>query len=257
MTTNFAFLKNEFANIFSAAARAEQLVYTDARTSCFHARRALELAVDWIYEHDDELAAPFDNQLSSKIFQPDFKDNLPRHVFAKADFVRRVGNEAVHSNRRIAEAEALQIVKELFHFVYWTARMYTRGDAKQFDNLRFDENLVPPKQVSVSANTLEQLKRAYQENEARRRAELERKKQIHAPTIDRELEHLKKQIAEAQKRNAKFPDAHDYSEADTRKHIVDLMLREAGWTLGADATVEVEVAGMPNAAGKGFVDYVL
>ncbi len=257
MATNFTFLKDEWASVYNSAAKAENLVYTDSRTACFHARRALELAVDWIYEYDDELRAPYDNNLSSKIFADDFKDNLPRNVFTKVDYVRRVGNEAVHSNRRITETEALQTAKELFHFLYWMARSYTQGTPTQFDGLQFDETLVPQKQVSVSAQTYEQLKKVYQAYKQTKAEEAERKRRIAEPTIDEELERLKKQIAEAKRRNEKFPDSHDYSEADTRKHIVDLMLREAGWTLGTDATVELEVTGMPNAEGIGYVDYVL
>lgn len=258
MGTNFSFLKDEWADIYVSAAKAESLIYTDARTACFHTRRALELAVDWIYQYDGELRLPYDNNLSSKIFADDFKNNLPKNVFVKVDYIRRVGNEAVHSNRTITEREALQTAKELFHFLYWMARMYTKGSPKQFENLQFDEKLIPQKQVSIPAQTFTQLKKVYEEAEARRKEEAERKNRLLAePTIDEELARLKKQIAEAKKRNEKFPDSHDYSEADTRKYIIDLMLREAGWTLGKDATVEVEVSGMPNAEGIGFVDYVL
>lgn len=258
MATNFSFLKDEWADIYVSAAKAESLIYTDARTACFHARRALELAVDWIYQYDGELRLPYDHNLSSKIFADDFKNNLPKNVFVKVDYIRRVGNEAVHSNRTITEREALQTAKELFHFLYWMARMYTKSSPKQFENLQFDEKLIPQKQVSIPAQTFAQLKQVYEESEARRKEEAARKERLLAePTIDEELARLKKQIAEAKKRNEQFPDSHDYSEADTRKYIIDLMLREAGWTLGKDATVEVEVSGMPNAEGIGFVDYVL
>lgn len=63
MAANFTFLKDEWAGVYNSAAKAENLVYTDSRTACFHARRALELAVDWIYQYDDELRAPYDNNL--------------------------------------------------------------------------------------------------------------------------------------------------------------------------------------------------
>jgi type I restriction enzyme R subunit len=148
--------------------------------------------------------------ISSKIFADDFKNNLPRNVFVKVDYVRRIGNEAVHSNRRITETEALQTAKELFHFLYWMARMYTKGTPKQFEGLQFDEKLIPQRQVSIPAKTFAQLKQAYEETEARRKEEAERKKRLlAAPTIDEELERLKKQIAEAKKRNENFPDSHD------------------------------------------------
>ncbi len=111
--------------------------------------------------------------------------------------------------------------------------------------------------ISISAHTYQQLRQIAEDAERAKTEEAERKRRIAEPSIDEELERLKKQIAEAKKRNEKFPDSHDYSEADTRKHIIDLMLREAGWTLGGDATVELEVTGMPNAEGIGYVDYVL
>jgi type I restriction enzyme R subunit len=78
-------------------AKAERLVHIDSGTACFHARRALELTVDWIYEYDTQLRQPYDASLSSKIFADDFKNSLPRSVFVKVDYVRRIGNEAVHS----------------------------------------------------------------------------------------------------------------------------------------------------------------
>lgn len=57
----------------------------------------------------------------------------------------------------------------------------------------------------------------------------------------------------------------DISEAETRKLFIDLMLKEAGWKvlseegkiLPSAACVEVEVNGMPNEKGIGYVDYVL
>src|SRR5918996_889796 len=53
------------------------------------------------------------------------------------------------------------------------------------------------------------------------------------------------------------PDSHDYSEAETRDYFIDLLLKEAGWPLDQPRDREFEVTGMPNAEGKGFVDYVL
>lgn len=58
---------------------------------------------------------------------------------------------------------------------------------------------------------------------------------------------------------------NDISEAETRRRLIDPLLREAGWeVLNAEgivekgkACVEVEVAGMSNNAGKGYADYVL
>ncbi|WP_413766501.1 hypothetical protein, partial [Vibrio vulnificus] len=63
-------------------------------------------------------------------------------------------------------------------------------------------------------------------------------------------------IAAAKKANSAEPDTHDYSEAETRSAFIDLLLKEAGWQLDTK-NFEVEVEGMPNGEGKGYVDYVL
>ena len=55
------------------------------------------------------------------------------------------------------------------------------------------------------------------------------------------------------------------SEANTRKHYIDLYLKEAGWdvldtenvAIAGKAGIEIKVEGMPNAQGIGFCDYVL
>lgn len=56
---NFSFLQAEWAGVLEAASKAEQQSYLDARTACFYARRALELAVSWLYTHDGMLKLPY------------------------------------------------------------------------------------------------------------------------------------------------------------------------------------------------------
>jgi len=75
--------------------------------------------------------------------------------------------------------------------------------------------------------------------------------------LDAELQSLRAQVAAAKQANAQVPDTHDYSEAETRKAFIDVLLREAGWVLDPAKNFEVEVEGMPNGEGRGFVDYVL
>ncbi len=259
MPTNFAFLKNEWQEIYSTAIKAESLANTDPGTACFHARRTLELVVNWIYTYDEELTQPYDNQLSTKLLDNGFKDNTPPGVFTKMIFIKNIGNKAVHSNKVISTGDAVQTVRELFHILYWMARSYTQGDASQFDGVEFVEANVPGRQVSIPVNTFNQLKAVYEDTKAKAAEEAEKQKQqaLVEPTIDAELERLRKQVAAAKRKNEQHPDTHNYSEADTRKHIIDLLLTEAGWTIGQNVTVELEVAGMPNNEGVGYVDYVL
>jgi type I restriction enzyme R subunit len=76
-------------------------------------------------------------------------------------------------------------------------------------------------------------------------------------SADEELQRLREEVAKAKKANAVHADTHDYSEAETRDYFIDLLLKEAGWPLDDKRDLEVEVSGMPNAEGKGFIDYVL
>src|SRR3546814_1880080 len=75
--------------------------------------------------------------------------------------------------------------------------------------------------------------------------------------VNAELAALRAELARAKAANIAVPDDHDYHEADTRRFLIDVLLREAGWEVGVNAAVEVPVTGMPNAKGEGFVDYVL
>jgi type I site-specific restriction endonuclease len=75
--------------------------------------------------------------------------------------------------------------------------------------------------------------------------------------IDEELQRLREEIAAAKKANSARPDTHDYSEAETRDYFIDMLLKEAGWSLAGPQDVEYEVRGMPTKDGRGYVDYVL
>lgn len=257
MASNFSFLKNEWSEIAESAIKAEKFARTDYAIACILARRTLETAVNWIYDYDSDLTPPYDDSLNEKIHHPDFK-TLTGAAFGKANYVRKIGNQAAHNTRQITEREAILAISELFHFLYWLARTYTQGDVKQFDGLNFDEKLVPPRQISVSAKTYQKLKQIDERHKAEQEAETLRKQQLASnPDIDAELEKLRRKIAEAKRRNQKYPDSHNYSEAETRQNIIDLMLKEAGWTIGKDCTFELEIEGMPNAENVGFIDYVL
>ncbi|MGH7961362.1 MAG: DEAD/DEAH box helicase family protein, partial [Candidatus Binatia bacterium] len=175
--------------------------------------------------------------------------------FLKLKTIKEVGNIAVHSRKPVTEHDALRVAKELFHFLYWLARTYTRNTPGQYEGLTFDESKVPARQIAVSVQTIEQLKKL--EDELRTRdAQLAEQHQTLADT-DAEIERLRTEIAEAKQQNQRIPDHHDYSEAETRAYFIDLLLREAGWPLDKPEDREYPVTGMPNTKGEGFVDYVL
>ena len=154
--SNFEFLTSEWKDIHEAASKAESAAIPDPRTSCFYARRALELAVAWAYKFDRALKLPYQDNISALIHEPTFKQTAGDAVFSKAKVIVTLGNRAVHSNRDIPQIDAVQAVKELFHFCYWFARLYARGK-KPDSQLTFDESTLPT--TTVPKQTLDQLKR--------------------------------------------------------------------------------------------------
>ncbi len=252
--SHFGFLAAEWPDIFEPAAKAEASAVPDPRSACFHARRALELTVHWLYKHDATLTLPYQDHLSALIHEPDFRRVAGAAIFAKARVIKDLGNLAVHSTKPVRAFDAIMATKELFHVLFWLARTYARG-AKPPDTLRFDQTLLP-KTAPVppqTQNQLQQLEASLRERDEKL-AELLSGRQA----LDAELESLRAQIAEIKAANASRPDAHDYSEAETRDYFIDLLLKEAGWPLDKPGhDTEFQVPGMPNKEDVGYVDYVL
>src|SRR5690606_16991610 len=115
---------------------------SDARASCFYARRTLEIAVDWLYKHDRALCLPYQDNLSALIHEPTFRQTVGDTLFTKARLIKDLGNLAVHSTRKILPSEALTATRELFHFCYWLARTYGRV-SRPSPSLTFSVDLLP------------------------------------------------------------------------------------------------------------------
>ncbi|HEX8823170.1 MAG TPA: DEAD/DEAH box helicase family protein [Archangium sp.] len=251
--SHFTFLQAEWPSVFEATAKAESLAYADARTSCFYARRGLELAVRWLYTHDPALTLPYQDNLSALIHEPTFRKAAGATVFAKALLIIKLGNLAVHSNKMVTQYDAQRTVGELFHVAYWLARTYARGP-QPAAGVAFDPSKLP-KTAPVPPQTLEQLQRL--ETQLRERDEKLSALLADKTALDEELKRLRAEMAEVKKANTTQPDTHDYSEEETRDYFIDLLLKEAGWALDQPRDREFEVSGMPNKTGKGYVDYVL
>jgi type I restriction enzyme R subunit len=174
-------------------------------------------------------------------------------LFTKARLIKDLGNMAVHGAKKMAPADALNATRELFHVCYWLARTYSRT-SRPSPGQTFSLALLPKSSAEApqSAEQLLQLETRLKERDTALATA-----QQHNAALDAELQTLREAVATAKKANTAEPDTHDYSEADTRKAFIDVLLKEAGWTLDPAVSHEVEVSGMPNNAGLGYVDYVL
>ena len=199
------------------------------------------------------LKLPYQDHLSALIHAPSFRNTVGAAIFAKIKVIKDLGNLAVHSHKPVRQFDALTATKELFHVMFWLARTYARG-AKPADDLSFNPDLLP-KSSSGSPQTLEQLQKL--ESQLRERDEKLSELLSGKKALDDELQRLRIEVAEAKKQNAARPDDHNYSEAETRDYFIDLLLKEAGWSLANPQDREFAITGMPNNTGEGFVDYVL
>jgi type I restriction enzyme R subunit len=236
--------------------RAENAVRPDPRTSCFYARRALELAVVWIYKHDPAVTLPYQEQLAALIHDPTFKAIVGPALFAKVRLIKDLGNLAAHSPKPLQEKDSLRATEDLFHFLFWMARTYSRGTAPP-DSLAFNPSLLPSE--PASPRSVAQVQKL--ESDLAARDETLFALIADRQNIDAELQRLRDEIAAVKAANSARPDTHDYSEAETRDYFIDLLLKEAGWSLNGPDDLEFEVHGMPSKDGsrdgRGFVDYVL
>lgn len=113
-----------------------------------------------------------------------------------------------------------------------------------------------PDAQALTKQQLEELEEQLSKTDNLRRIEAERRQKTEA-----ELDALRVEIDAIRQANAAATDPHDYNEADTRRLLIDVLLREAGWDTSAPKATEVEVQGMPwqkpGDTGRGFIDYVL
>lgn len=232
---------------------AERQAAVSPTAAAFFAGKAVEVAVKWAFRTDPGLKLPYQDNISALLHEPSFRRAAGEAVFAKARYINTLRNRAVHEEKTISAGDAAGAVKELFHVCFWLARTYARK-AKPADGLAFD--------ASVLSRRDEVLKKAFVQLKAQQ-AELDAKNGeltkllTDKQNLDEELKQLRTAVAAARKAAETRPDTHNYNEVETRDRYIDLLLREAGWTLDKPDDTEFRVEGMPNNEGVGFVDYVL
>jgi len=251
--SNFGFVKAEWPTIHADCVRAESYLSSDPAAVCFYSRRSIEQLVGHLYDVTG-LAAPYQNDLAARINDPAFKAKVGVGIAQKLNLIRRVGNTAAHEGKPIQPQTALQVLRELFHVVVFAAFRYSMNPQAVPTGKQFDPALAA-KLAPLSRQELAQLAAKFKAQDEAHAEELAEKDEL-AAAKDAEVATLKAQIAAAQSSKTKADD-HDYSEAETRRLFIDVLLAEAGWPLDQHRDREYPVTGMPNNDGKGFVDYVL
>ncbi|MBO6794719.1 MAG: DEAD/DEAH box helicase family protein [Balneolaceae bacterium] len=251
--SNFNFLEQDWSEFIEDAKAMEKLVRFDPRGACGRARYLIEQVVLWMYKNDEDLELPYDTSLYNITNELSFRKIIGYTIYEKIKVIRKVGNLAVHENKRISEHDALRVCEETFHIMYWLYRTYTTDDTPK-PSQSFDPSLVPDI-TSGNKETEQRLKQLEEEMEAK--ADALRKLQQSLEEKDEVLQQRNREIKQMRLQTRKYADDHDYNEASTRELLIDVMLRESGWNPADPNVREFKVEGMPNGSGIGYVDYVL
>ncbi len=249
--SNFGFLAKitEYKMFSDAAIEAEKVYATSPAMCAVGCRKALELAVKWVYSADNTITMPYKDNLQSLIYEPSFRFALDGLTWGKLPFIIRLGNLSVHTEKAVNKADALLSLESLFEFIEWVDYCY----GAEYEERHFDPALIPTEKVVIDTNT-----KKIKEQESF----IEQK--------DSEIKALQAKIAamsdeltagkEKKRENRSFVPA-DLSEFKTRKIYIDVDLKSMGWKFdGTDADVweEYEVNDMNGVIGqKGYADYVL
>lgn len=247
--SNFSFLheNTQYALFASAAIEAEK-VYTSAPAMCaVGCRKALELAVKWVYSADNTMQMPYKDNLQSLIHEPTFRFAVDYNTWGKLPFIIKLGNLAVHTERSVQASDALASLQGLFEFIQWVDYCY----GTDYEERKFDETLIPKEKVVVDTKKIKEQESLLGEKDA----EIE--------ALRKQVEQMSEQITAAKEQHQQDRTfvAADLSEFKTRKIYIDVDIKQMGWKFtGVDADVQEEypVEGMAGVVGQmGYVDYVL
>ncbi|SHH08218.1 type I restriction enzyme, R subunit [Flavobacterium micromati] len=266
--SNFKFLQSEWQSLYSKLKTAEERVFTEPVSTASYCRLVLEESMYLIYDLE-HLEKPFNTELINLMNDEGVKSIIPFQLHEGLHIVRKTGNNAAHYGQRITNKEALISIRYCYDFAKWFAQNYNKTipDLPAF----FDETVIPK-----LGEKQRQLKELQQEQENAHKLLLEKiailqleKETIIAKAEESEsaLEQYKQLTKQAvvklkkQKQERLIPLTSEFTEAETRQHLIDVDLREAGWNvLNVGREIEFPVTGMPitadNPRGNGFVDYV-
>ena len=244
--SNFEFLKkdNSYKIFADACIEAEQLMNVSYSATVTFVRKALELAVKWVYANDAELRMPPQINLASLIKGKKFKDILPYNMSGLLSYIQQLGNKAVHSGRVITREEAVLSLRNLFSFTAWIDYSYSR----YYSDVKFDESILGETDKIIKVQS-------EKDKLSKQLAEINKKLE----ELSNENQTLRKENEEKRKINEKEREykIDEISEAETRKRYIDLVIENEGWTIGEDCIPEVEISGITTPSGKGKADYVL
>ena len=234
---NFDYIKDKegVRHLYELCSEVERRQKGDPGSSVLYARNVLDWIVQAVYrlEHIGEAN-------DKSLFQLLNDDNFVAYIndssmIQTLHYIRKIGNIGAHNPSNVSKKESYFVLRHLYDTV--GAVLMNFGLISSFPD--FDDNLIPKIPEMRIAPT------------------------ITVKNVRDEVETVKATPKKGKLNNVEHKTI--FSEEETRKLFIDIMLKEAGWDIleekgkeaAEKACVEIIVTGMPNTTGTGRADYVL
>lgn len=256
---NFEFLRPHFRELADLGGFAESYALTDPSGCLVKLRLFAENLVKAAFAHH-RLERSFQSNLNDLLADDSFRSITPPVVLEKIHLLRIKGNHAAHGTLRpLHPGQIESFIQEAHELASWFALsigLMGRCEIPQWRGLPEGEptKAALQKEKKAALQKLQEqealMKKLLQDlEEARAQAEAAKKSDTEKAAI----------LVNAQQ----AANVLEFSEEETRHKLIDLLLAQAGWNVGArgistpQVGQEVEVLYQPTASGKGYIDYVL
>ena len=230
--SNFDFLKREdgYYDLFADAAIEAEKVFSSSGAMCaIGCRKALELAVHWVYGIDTTMRMPYKDNLQALLHEGSFKHAVDPRVWPQLQFVVKLGNQAVHTDQRISPQDAMTSLKVLFSFIDWVDYCY----GPDYQERSFESVKVPAVKMALDVRAIKEREGLLVEKDGR------------IKELEARLKELSAQATAAKEENKKSRDFNpdEISEYETRRLFIDIDLQIAGWKLNENVVAEFPARG--------------
>lgn len=256
---NFEFLRKNWPELADFGAYAEEYAFSDPQSALIKLRSYSEYIVNFIYQKLNLPCLP-KASFHEKLVGEDFVQLASSAVLDKFHLIKTLGNKAAHENKG-ASNDALFAVKQSHQLGTWFYCSYHNVQA-----------CTVPAFIELSEEflTTSKLKKKLEQSDAlyqQAMAELERQRLVNEQMLAaaKQATAVKDTLVfEAFATNSQLLSSSlNFNEAETRKYLIDMELRDIGWDVSKDnkstdqVGQEVEVKHQPTNTGIGYVDYVL
>jgi len=276
---NFEFLRSRLAVVADLGGFAERYAHSDPNGSLTKQRSVIEELVQAIYQ-GYRLHPPYSDNLNDLLIAEEFRQAVPDVVQDKLHAVRIAGNKAVHQRRQSTSQLALERLQQTFEIAQWVYLQVAGGSRSECPT--YQAPAPEPATNGKAREALEKLRLAEARYEAvlaslaeERRLRDEDRKRLDAAEeaaaqTTAEQEQIKAarnpptaELEQLKSTGQQIASSLHFDELTTRRRLIDQMLLDAGWNVGAhganteDVRQEVALGGLRTASGDGRADYVL